>query len=181
MPALDFSSGVAVDTATNIPTEIQIPPVDFIGSDTAKRTLVTMFPRKTRFIDEYSGKIFRVVQVREALDGLSATLTLDREVSREELDIDETLFPDDDPFCNGVAPGACSIQYWPCREFGGCVRPPLPGEPIDALDPPDRIRTVWVYPPPTVDRENENEYPVFSGSPPVVQIDVRTLTIYPNG
>jgi len=170
-----------IDTATNIPTEIRIPPENFLGGNNAKRMLVTMFPRGTQFIDEITGKVLRVVQVREAIDGLSATLTLDREIFREEIDIAPTLLPDDDPVCVGALPGQCILQYLPCydKDINGCTY--TPNNPAVALDPPDRIRTVWVFPPPAEDRENEDEYPVFSGNPPVVQIDVHTTTVTPNG
>ncbi len=144
-----FNAGV--NTATNIPTVVQVPPEGFSGSDAAKRMLVTMFPRGTIFIDEITGQVYRVTRARvlEPL-GDKTFLTLDREVFFEDLDL-----PANDPRCAGVcAPGV--------------------------LEPEERVRTVWVYPPPVQEREAGDTYPVFAGSTPVVDIEVQTITVTPD-
>jgi hypothetical protein len=43
----------------------------------------------------------------------------------------------------------------------------------------DPLRTVWVFPPPVQPRLDPDDDPVFAGPPPVVSIDVRTLSITP--
>jgi hypothetical protein len=47
--------------------------------------LITMFPQGAQFIDELSGSVYRVVNRRASADGMSATLTLNREVFREDM------------------------------------------------------------------------------------------------
>ena len=48
------------------------------------------------------------------------------------------------------------------------------------LDPNERIRTVWVFPPPVAPRTVASDrIPVWDGPQPVVGIDVRTMTINP--
>lgn len=140
-----------VNTATNIPTVVQVPPEGFSGSESAKRMLVTMFPSGTQFIDEITGQVYRVTRVRvlEPL-GDKTFLTLDREVFFEDLNLVQN-----DPRCAGVcAPNVLEME--------------------------ERVRTVWVYPPPVQEREAGDTYPVFSGSTPVVNIEVQTMTVTPD-
>jgi len=115
--------------------------------------LVRMFPAGTQFIDEISGRVYRVVQRRiTGEEGEKAFLTLDREVLFEDLDL-----PAGYPWC-----------------MGGCIS----GTPPP--DPQELLRTVWVFPPPAQPRQSASEkYPLFEGRTPVVGIDVRTLVTSP--
>ena len=145
------------------PTEIQVPPTGYPGTtDESWNMLVTMFPRGTQFIDEITGLVFRVAQVREVIDDSepdrrTAFLTLDREVLLEDLDLKPFLL---NPL----------IEDYRCDICQGGV-----------LDPAERFRTVRVFPPPAQERERGNNYPTFSGNPPVVDIDVRTVSFAPDG
>lgn len=119
--------------ATNIPTEVAVPPDEFTGSDEAAQMLVNMFPSGTTFVDERSGQIYQVTRQRLADNaGTSAVLTLDREVFDQDLN-----------------------------------------------DAEERIRTVWVYPPPAPNREAGDRFPAFEGNSPVVDIQLRTVPISP--
>jgi len=53
----------------------------------------------------------------------------------------------------------------------------LPMSP-GTIEPGERVRTVWVFPPP-VQSERAGEAPVFAGNHPVVGIDLRSLSISP--
>lgn len=145
--------------ATNIPTEVTVPPDGFTGSEKAKRMLVTMFPRGTKFIDEITGRVYTVTKVRESIDGLSAALTLDQEILQDDINLRQ-----DDPRCDGLCPNDVTIAT--------------------AVQPPDDIellRTVWVFPPPVQERDSiEDTYPSFAGNTPVVGIDIRTLDFSPS-
>lgn len=48
------------------------------------------------------------------------------------------------------------------------------------IDPLDSVRTVWVYPPPVVER-GANDMPVFDDTSPVVGIDIRSISMTPPG
>lgn len=153
----DMTTGIPVDSATNIPTVVQVPPEAFTGSSEAKRMLVTMFPRGTKFIDEITGQIYHVSRIRvEEPLGEKVFLTLDREIFLEDVDFPVDInHPAGDPRCLGV-----------------CV--------VGNLDNEERIRAVWVYPPPVEERDPDNPFPVFSGNTPVVDIEVQTLTVTPD-
>jgi hypothetical protein len=139
---------------TGIPTEIELPPADFGGGVDTAVMLVQMFPTGTKFIDEITGAVYRVVKQRVAGDlGERSYLTLDREVTMEDLDL-----PEDDPRCGG-----CEVVD--------------PSNPFP--DDEELIRTVWVFPPP-VDRTQSGAVPVIAGKTPVVDIDVRTLSLTPS-
>jgi len=56
---------------------------------------------------------------------------------------------------------------------------PLPMAGSGTLQDEERLRVVWVFPPPVQPRLNPDNDPVFAGPPPVVSIDVRTLSITP--
>lgn len=146
--------------ATGIPTEIAVPVCDSGGCSSqvtnmdARRMLVGMFPTGAQFIDEVNGQVYRVTKRRIiSPDNDRALLTLDREVLREELD-----FP----------PG-----YLSCDACGPLAAPSF------ALDPEERIRTVWVFPPPVDARVNPTDPLTFTGPQPVVAIEVRNFTIAP--
>ena len=133
--------------ATGVPTEIRVN----WDKELSAPFVVEMFTRGTPFIDEASGKVYRVASRR--LTGENddiAILTLDREVLIEDID---------DGFKTAQA-----LE----NQFGD-------------LDPDgeELIRTVWVFPPPVERKRGENDEPVFSGNQPVVGIDVRVLTVYP--
>jgi len=141
------------DNATGIPSETQFPFNAVTGEPA--RMLVQMFPPGTQFIDEITGSVYRVAKRRIVDDkGEQSVLTLDREVFLEDLDL-----PPGDPRCDPVV----------CR----------PG----SLEDEERLRTVWVFPPP-VDRTQpggeQTPTPTFDGPSPVVNIEVATLSISPS-
>jgi hypothetical protein len=82
------SARLAAD-ATGIPTEIEVPPPDFDESPDPLMLimLAQMFQRGTPFIDEVNGEIYEVIKYRLASDGQKAYLTLDREITVEELNL----------------------------------------------------------------------------------------------
>jgi len=148
--------------APSAPTEIMVPPSAFTGNDQARNMLVTMFPRGTQFIDEITGLVYRVTQVRDVLDDgnpdrITAYLTLDREVLLEDVDLKPFQGPPN--AINDARCDTCDAGVYD--------------------DPAERVRTVWVFPPPVVEREEGVIYPAFSGSTPVVDINIRSLAFTP--
>ncbi len=105
-----------------IPTEVTVPPTGITGE--AGRLSVQLFPAGTRFIDEVTGEIFRVVQRRViGTDEDQALLTLDREVTLEFLLLSQ------DPRCggdDGCAPFIRTVWVFPPPvEPRGSVGDPL--------------------------------------------------------
>jgi len=135
---------------TGIPTEVE---VNTPNRRTAEM-VVDMFQKGSYFIDEITGKVFRVTRRRIARDSSGvreAYVTVEREVFPEELDVH--------PGYRGWEGGAdCTLGL---------------------LDPVDVNRTVWVFPPPVEPREAAGRPLVFSGPHPVVGVDIRTLTVLP--
>jgi len=126
---------------TGIPTVLE---VNTANAQTAA-FLVEFFDRGAMFIDEQSGKVYRVVKRRLAGNDLDeAYLTLDREVMIE--DIDDGL----------MLPNSCVIEH------------------------EEQIRTVWVFPPAVEAIRVRDGVPVFTGKPPVVGIETRTLEFPPS-
>ena len=116
--------------------------------------MVQMFPTGARFVDEITGAVYRVAKRRVTGDlGERAYLTLDREITLEDIDL-----PVNDARCASCAPVD-------------------PNDP--AAQPQELLRTVWVFPPP-VDRSVPGAVPVLAGSTPVVNINVRTLSLTPS-
>ena len=72
---------------TGIPTEIEVPST--LGTFNENETLmfIQMFQRGTRFIDEINGQIYEVIDQRVSPAADKATLTLDREVLFDDLDM----------------------------------------------------------------------------------------------
>ena len=133
-----------------------MPPEGLNGTDTG-RMIIQMFPRGAWFIDELTGAVFQVVKRRVEGELDTAWLTLNREVFLEELLLDR-----DDPRCGT------------CGTFD-------PDNQIYAVDNAERIRTVWVDPPPVLADPNRDGIATFEGSQPVVDIEVRTLRLGPSG
>lgn len=160
---MQFPQGLALAAnATGIPTEVQIPADGTVGdqdiADVAvKQMIVAMFPTGSQFIDEVTGQVYRVIKRR--ITGPQddvAILTLDREVVAEELDL-----PAGDPTCAN------------CLTLAG---------PGFQLDDEERVRTVWVFPPPVDTRAVPNGVGAvtFSGPQPVVSIDTGRVTLVPS-
>ncbi len=143
---------------SGIPTEIEVPPSG-ITSATARVSLVQMFSRGTQFIDEITGEVYRVIRRRITGIGDTAKLTLNREVLFEDIDLPK------DP----ALPSAPLSLLCPACGAAGA-----------ALDGPELLRTVWVFPPPVEPRASASDPLVFSGSQPVVAIDIRTLNMAPS-
>jgi hypothetical protein len=131
---------------TGVPTEATVG---------TSALLVSMFPQGARFVDEINGQVYRVVKRRLNANGDQATLTLDREVVLEDIDL-----------------AAGDLRCELCRSLDEKV---AAGENPTA-DDFERLRTVWVFPPP-VDRTTNP--PLFDGPSPVVGIEVRTLSVSP--
>ncbi|MCH8149765.1 MAG: prepilin-type N-terminal cleavage/methylation domain-containing protein [Planctomycetes bacterium] len=135
--------------ATGVPTEIEVN----WDAGVSAPFVMEMFTRGTPFIDEASGKIYRVARRRLAgKNDEKAILTLDREVLIE--DIDDGFWDD--------TPGSIANQH---------------GDLF--LINEELIRSVWVFPPPVERDRDGNGEPIFSGKQPVVGINVRTLTVHP--
>lgn len=147
VPKTDPATGAS--NATGIPTEIVVPPQAVADTNTGIM-LVQMFPRGAQFVDEITGQIFRVVKRRIAGDeDEKATLTLDREVFVDDIDL-----PLNDPRCETCIENLADV--W------------------------ERVRTVWVFPPPVQDDDSSAAGPrLFDGSQPVVGIDMYTIHIAP--
>ncbi len=124
--------------------------VPVFGAPPGAAFLVDMFPTGAWFIDEISGEIYRVTKRRVSVDGNKAFLTLHREMTFDDVEIPVTYYP-----CGG----AC---------FDGTIQ-----------DPEERRRTVWVFPPPVDAVRGPGDVPVFSGSQPVVSIEIRSLSVFP--
>ncbi|MCH7872434.1 MAG: hypothetical protein IID33_12110 [Planctomycetes bacterium] len=138
--------------ASGIPTEIQVPPGEsFDANETLM--LIQMFQRGTRFIDEINGQVYEVIERRVNATADQATLTLDREVVVEDLDVPLDA-GDPDSRCDTCLPGVQDLE--------------------------ELIRTVWVFPPPVEPRSAADAPVIFNGSPPAVAIDIRTLSVAPN-
>ncbi len=136
---------------TGIPTEVVVPPDSLTaGNAIQKAMLVQMFPTGGRFIDELTGRVFRVVKRRVIGDEADrAVLTLDREVFIEDLDLEAV----NATLCLTCTPGNGATEL------------------------AERLRTVWVFPPPVQATRGPGDVPIFEGSQPVVGIDVRTVNI----
>ena len=108
--------------------------------------------RGAYFVDEASGQVYRVASRRMTTEaGDHAILTLDREIVAEDVNL---------------------VNDFRCQSCG--LSTP------DLAEPQERIRTVWVFPPPVEPGEREEDDPiVFSGKHPVVDITVRTVAIAP--
>lgn len=157
---------------TGVATEITVNDAKLGRIDGSSPSwVVDLFDRGTIFIDELSGQIYRVEKRRLTDDDTVAHLTLDREIVIEDKGIN---FGDDDSIsnCDPSSDPDCS----PCESF---KKPPwdVPGNRY--LDDCERLRTVWVFPPPVQGGRGAGEPLTFDGSPPVVDISVRTLTIAP--
>lgn len=137
--------------SSGIPTVVQVPP-DGAPANVAVM-LVQMFQRGSQFIDEESGQVYRVADVRLSGAGDKAYLTLDREITVE--DVNRPAFENaaGDPYCA------------PCN--------------VDRLDDEELLRTVWIFPPPVLPGEVGTGVRYFDGLQPVVGIQIQQLTIVP--
>ena len=141
---------------TGVPAEIEVPAP---GASSASEFLIDMFPTGSWLIDEISGAVYRVERRRVTVNGDKAYLTLNREVYQDDLELgDDPLTP-------------VNEAYGPC--YGACDGVGLVAE--------ERLRTVWVFPPPVDPARGANDMPVFNGRQPVVGIEVRSLSVYPTG
>lgn len=134
-----------VDT-TNANTVRGLPGEVVANSDSSDLSgetgdIVTkLLPRGAWFIDELSGQVYTVTRRRLYDNDRRAILTVDKEITREDL-----------------APNRDLTEY---------------------IEDRDRLRTIWVYPPP-VDAARIGTKPVFEGVQPVIGIDTRTLVVRP--
>ena len=126
------------DAVRGLPGEV-VANSEEVSSDPERVKIVTrMLPRGAWFIDELTGQVYTVTRRRLYDNDRRAILTVDKEITQQELtpkgrDYDEDI---------------------------------------------DRLRTVWVYPPP-VDAARIDGRPVFEGVQPVIGIDTRTLVVRP--
>lgn len=138
---------------TGVPTEVavNVNPQTMQTESASLAYVSQMFRRGTMFIDELSGQVYRVEKVRPGGNfDEQAWLTLDREIVREDIDDLNT---------------DCSCGY--------NAKP-------DCLEDGERVRAVWVFPPPVrPERIDNGQQLVFDGAQPVVGIDVRSLEISP--
>ncbi len=174
---LEFPNNLAMaNTTTGIPTEVAVPACqapticdddsDSLGDDIG-RMLVGMFPSGSRFVDEVNGQVYRVIKRRLINEqGSRAMLTLDREVLMEDLDFTDPRTP--------PAYGSGSRSCNNCETIATQIANNDPPE----LDVEERIRTVWVFPPP-VEARVAGEPVTYSGPQPVVTIEVRNVLMAP--
>ncbi len=113
------------------------------------RMLVQMFPAGTQFIDEITGNIYRVAK-RRIVDNVGEQSVLTLD---REIVVEDLDLPPGDPRCPACLP--------------------------DVIEYVERLRTVWVFPPP-VDRSQPGDVPTFDGPSPVVGIEVGSLSISPS-
>lgn len=145
---------------TGIPTSVRVPPK---GTPEAMiDMMISMFPKATRFVDEITGRVYRVVTAELNSDGTQAILTLDQEITLEDIDL------------LGVRDEGVPVGPPECRKCKA-VTSANPN-----ADPEELIRTVWVYPP-AVDRSQGTSQTdvVFTGRTPVSTIEVRSVTLTP--
>ncbi len=149
----DPLTGLPTPNITGVPTEIEVPPSGLSTPPETSAMLVQMFATGTYFIDEITGRVYRVVKRRVTGAGDRAVLTLDREIFLEDIDL-----PENDPRCF-----TCAVI-----------------SPVHLVaDAAELLRTVWVFPPPVQATRGPGDVPIFEGSQPVVGIDVRTVNIAP--
>ncbi len=112
--------------ASGIPTEIEVPPDAGNFDDSEILMLIQLFQRGTRFIDEINGEVYEVIEQRVSSAADKATLTLDREVVVEDLDVGP------DSRCNTCSAGVQDLEELIRTVW---VFPP-PVEPRSAADAP---------------------------------------------
>jgi prepilin-type N-terminal cleavage/methylation domain-containing protein len=140
-----------------IPTNVLVPPEG--TPEEMVDMWISMFPRGTQFVDEINGRVYRVMSTELSKDGLQSILTLDQEITLDDIDLKDLSndgIPVGPPECPGCQPLTLSNMV---------------------ADPQELLRTVWVYPPP-VDRSDPQTV-VFKGRTPVSAIEVRTATLTP--
>lgn len=154
------------DCPTGIATEITVNHKDAEIDRNQPAWVTGLFDRGAVFIDELSGNIYRVEKARLTDDDRTAYLTLDREVFREDVDF-------------GALDGICDPNDPDCDPCGRPDRTECQVQPNRVLDDCERLRTVWVFPPPVQGGRGAGDPLVFDGSPPVVDIAVQTVMIAP--
>jgi len=112
--------------------------------------VVDFFQRGTKFIDEVNGAIYEVVNRR-----LKTGSNPDDVEAFLTLDKEIVLVDLIDPTI--------------------IVDPPIAVPQLV----PQLIRTVWVFPPPVESERLSDDTPIFAGSPPVIDIDKRILSVAP--
>jgi len=157
---IQFPNSVASgsgDGTSGIPTEVQVPPpalAEAAGASDAEMIMLSeMIQKGAEIIDEINGQVYRVVKRRLNPDGNGYVLTLDREVTLEDLEQGLSQDPN--------VPRPCDA----------CVR--------DQLDDEERLRTVWVFPPPVVAERIGDGIVAFDGPQPVIGIETRTIEMTP--
>ncbi|MFQ5462147.1 MAG: type II secretion system protein J [Phycisphaerae bacterium] len=157
---IQFPRSIASGAGTGvsgIPTEVQAPPpllLEAAGASDAEMIMLSeMIQPGAEIIDEVNGQIYRVVKRRLDPSGTSYFLTLDREITLEDLEQGLSQDPN--------LPRPCDT----------CVR--------GQLDDEELLRTVWVFPPPVVAARVGNGIVAFDGPQPVIGIETRTVQMVP--
>ncbi len=145
----DPGTGRLTGEDTGIPTEIMVPPTTMGGSVPDRAMLVQMFPAGARFIDEESGQVYRVIN-RRITGAFGEQAFLTLD---REVVSEDLQIPSSDLRCEN------------CDD--------------DELDPTERLRTVWVFPPAVEPGRAINAPLSFTGSQPVVGIAIRTMNVGP--
>jgi hypothetical protein len=122
-----------------VPTEVSVGRTDDLPTTPLAMEL---FRAGTPFIDEVNGRVYRVAKRRVAANGRVAWLTLDSQITEDEVD-------------DGDLPNNDNLEF------------------------DERLRVVWVFPPPVQAPRLSNGDPVFEGSQPVVGIEVRPADFFP--
>ncbi len=163
------------EAPTGIPSEIRVD--DSLLAD-------ILIP-KTVLIDERNGQIYRVTQRRNVTGNFaSVVLVLDKEYTSSEVHRPNyTLFPKRYDGPESLHENWQNKWEWIERDCDNLdltdgTDPEVSGC-LDIIEDEPEKRYYWVFPPP-VDLERAGSgVPVFSGSPPVVDIQTRQVVLRP--
>ena len=151
LPAVVHDPLIVVPTDPNyvpvgVPTEVRVGVIEDETEFSTNTLAATLFQKGTPFIDERSGDLYKVVKYRT-----------------EELE------------SGGITAYMTLDKQIVISDVNDDPEPPLvrtPGELTSA----ERLRTVWMYPPPvTAERPDDGSRLYFAGDQPVIGIDVDTL------
>lgn len=170
-----------IDTDPNYvpgaPAEIIVKPPTNTG---VQPIMLEALDKDFYLIDDRTGQVFTVTNRRT--DGLNVVLTLDSEYTRAQI-IDT---PEYEPQLSGSSvPAIEQLQHnWKIASLWkhhGCDIDPDRPQCDSALlsqkeDEPER-RTYWVYLPPVEQRSSPSDPLIFSGTQPVVAIEVRQIAM----
>jgi len=165
----DYVPGAPAEIIVRPPTNTGVQPI-----------MLEALDKDYYLIDDRTGQVFKVTNRRT--DGLNVVLTLDSEYTAAQV----INTPEYEPQLSGSSvPAAEQLQHnWKMASLWkhhGCDVDPSRPECNSAFfvqkeDEPER-RTYWVYLPPVEQRSSPSDPLIFSGSQPVVAIEVRQIAM----